>query len=174
MKNKAIFLDRDGTINIDHGYVYEWDNFEFISGVPETLKRLKEEGFLLIVLTNQSGVARGYYNEEHILKLHCNVNSFLENRYGFVIDKFYYCPHHIDGTIEKYKVDCKCRKPKIGMLEQAVDDFDIELDDSFMVGDKDSDNILPNKLKFIKVNEKDTLEHYLTSILQSNKHNNEA
>ncbi|QLB12363.1 D-alpha,beta-D-heptose 1,7-bisphosphate phosphatase [Bisgaardia hudsonensis] len=134
---KAIFLDRDGTINIDYGYVHQIDQFQFIDGCIESLKELKELGYLLILVTNQSGIARGYFSEAQFLQLTEWMDWSLADR-GVDLDGIYYCPHHING-IGEFKVDCNCRKPKTGMFEQAISDFNIDPSISFMVGDKKED-----------------------------------
>ena len=133
--NKAIFLDRDGTINVDKGYLNKIEEFEYLPGVIEGLKLLQDAGYLLIVITNQSGIARGYYTEEDFHKLNDWMIQDMMDK-GVVISKVYYCPHHPSGKIEKYRVNCECRKPKLGMYYQAVSDFDIDLVQSYVVGDK--------------------------------------
>ncbi|GJH43331.1 D-glycero-beta-D-manno-heptose 1,7-bisphosphate 7-phosphatase [Pasteurella canis] len=134
---KAIFLDRDGTLNIDHGYVHEIDQFEFIAGSIEALRQLKQMGYLLILVTNQSGIARGYFSEEQFLQLTEWMDWSLADR-GVDLDGIYYCPHHIDGKGE-YKQECDCRKPKPGMLLQAIKELDIDPIKSIMIGDKTED-----------------------------------
>lgn len=133
--NKAVFLDRDGTINIEKNYLYKIEDFEFIPGVPEAIKMLNEAGYLVIVVTNQAGIARGYYTEEDMHKLHRHIDKELE-RYGAHIDAYYYCPHHPVHGIGKYKKSCKCRKPNSGMLEAAIKEFNIDVHKSYMIGDK--------------------------------------
>ncbi|TNH02351.1 D-glycero-beta-D-manno-heptose 1,7-bisphosphate 7-phosphatase [Testudinibacter sp. TR-2022] len=134
---KAIFLDRDGTINIDHGYVYEIDRFEFIDGCIEALLELKQMGYLLVLVTNQSGIARGYFSEDQFLQLTEWFDWSLADR-GVDFDGIYYCPHLPDG-IGEYRQDCDCRKPKPGMLLQAIQELNIDPNHSFMVGDKIED-----------------------------------
>lgn len=165
MKKKAIFLDRDGTINIDKGYVYKINDFEFINKVPEALKKLKDKGYLLIVVTNQSGVARGYYKEVDIVNLHNFVNNILWKRFCVKIDKFYYCPHHENGIVNEYRIKCKCRKPNPGMILKAVKDYNIDLSLSYMIGDRDTDEIELSSLRFIKVSEKYTLIDVIDKII---------
>lgn len=135
MGKKAIFLDRDGTLNIDHGYVHKIDDFQFIEGVGKALKQLQERGYLLVVVTNQSGIARGYFSEEQFWQLTEWMDWSLDEDYGVVLDGIYYCPHHPDGKGE-YRLDCDCRKPKAGMLAQAIKDLNIDPAQSYMVGDK--------------------------------------
>ncbi len=141
--NKAIFLDRDGTINVEKDYLYKIDEFEFLPRVPEALRLLQAAGFLLIIVTNQSGMARGYYSEEDFLKLNKWMISTLEAE-GIHISRVYYCPHHPEGTIEKYRIDCNCRKPRLGMYEQAATDFDISFSESYAIGDKMRDCAICN------------------------------
>ncbi|WGE54031.1 D-glycero-beta-D-manno-heptose 1,7-bisphosphate 7-phosphatase [Actinobacillus equuli subsp. haemolyticus] len=135
MANKAIFLDRDGTINIDHGYVHQIDDFQFIEGVGKALKQLQDKGYLLVLVTNQSGIARGYFSEEQFNQLTEWMDWSLDEDYGVVLDGIYYCPHHPEGKGE-YKEDCDCRKPKAGMFTQAIADLNIDPTQSYMVGDK--------------------------------------
>lgn len=134
----AVFLDRDGTINVEKDYLYRVEDFQFISGAPEALRRLKAAGFLLIVVTNQSGVARGYFPREAVCRLHEHLQRQLL-KVSAAIDGFYVCPHHpVEGQGE-YQVDCDCRKGAPGMLLQAAGDHGIDLSRSFMIGDKLAD-----------------------------------
>ena len=128
-KNKAIFLDRDGVINTEVGYLSSPDKFDFIDGTIEALKTLKKKGFLLIVITNQAGIARGYYSEEILGNIHKKMNDILQQN-DIILDGIYYCPHHPDFT-----GSCDCRKPKPGMMFKAKDKFNIDMKNSFMVGD---------------------------------------
>ncbi len=136
--NKVIFLDRDGTINKEVNYLYKTDEFEFIDGAIEAIKTFHELGFKVIVITNQAGVARGYYEEKDVQTLHNYLDKVLQEHNTF-IDAYYYCPHHPEGTVEKYSGKCNCRKPEIGMIEQAKMDYDIDLITSIIIGDKESD-----------------------------------
>jgi D-glycero-D-manno-heptose 1,7-bisphosphate phosphatase len=137
-KHKAVFLDRDGTINEEVQYLSSVADFRFIAGVPEALCRLKEAGFLLVVVTNQSGIGRGYYDEADLASIHAHMHAELAV-YGASIDACYFCPHHPEHALGDYRRDCACRKPLPGMLEQAADDLDIDLAASFMIGDKLAD-----------------------------------
>lgn len=130
MKRKAVFFDRDGVINVDHAYVYDPKDFEFVSGIFDLLSFFKSRAYLLIVVTNQSGIARGYYSIEDFLKLTDYMQERFRAELGFCFDKVYFCPH-LSG--------CKCRKPEIGMFEEACRDFEIDLEESIMIGDKESD-----------------------------------
>ena len=133
--NKAIFLDRDGTINVEKHYLYKIEDFEFMQGVIEGLRLLQEAGYLLIIITNQSGIGRGYYTEEDFNILN---NWMLEKlkEEGVIINAVYYCPHLPDAAVDIYKIDCECRKPKLGMFLQAIKDYDIDLSQSYAIGDK--------------------------------------
>ena len=138
MGKAAVFLDRDGVINVEKDYVYTIDEFEFIENSIEALKIIQDKGYALVVVTNQSGIARGYYTEEDFLKLTEWMDWCLIDR-GVTLDGIYYCPHHPEKGIGKYKVDCNCRKPKAGLIFDAVKQLDIDLGRSVMVGDTVSD-----------------------------------
>ena len=145
MSNKAIFLDRDGTINVDKGYVYKIEDFEFLPGAIEALRLLQEAGFILIIITNQSGIARGYYTKEDFERLNRWMLTELE-RHGVHIAAVYYCPHlpaekgeNIPLELKKYRINCSCRKPKLELFEKAIRDFNIDLSQSFAIGDKPRD-----------------------------------
>lgn len=135
---KAIILDRDGTINVEKDYLHKVEDFEFEVGVVEGLKILAELGYIFVVVTNQSGIARGYYTEQDLEILNNHIGEILEKD-GIKIEKFYFCPHHPEKGVGKYKRECECRKPNPGMLEQAIREFDIDRENSFMVGDNISD-----------------------------------
>lgn len=136
--NPAVFLDRDGVINIDHGYVHQVDDFEYIDGVFEACAELKQMGYKLAVVTNQSGIARGRYTEEQFHRLTEWMDWNFADK-GVELDGIYYCPHHSDKGIGEYKIDCDCRKPKPGMLNSAAQFLEIDLSASVMVGDKRDD-----------------------------------
>lgn len=135
---KAIILDRDGTINVEKDYLHKIEDFEFEKGVIEGLKILSNLGYIFVVVTNQSGIARGYYTEDDLVVLNNHIKDILKKE-GINIEKFYYCPHHPEKGIGKYKLDCNCRKPNTGMLDEAVKEFNIDRSQSFMVGDNISD-----------------------------------
>ncbi|MDA9556231.1 D-glycero-beta-D-manno-heptose 1,7-bisphosphate 7-phosphatase [Vibrio sp.] len=138
MTKPAIFLDRDGVINVDHGYVHDEHDFEFIDGIFEACQKLKAMGYLLVVVTNQSGIAREKFTEDRFMSLTQWMDwNFVDN--GVELDGIYYCPHHPDHGNEKYKQDCDCRKPKPGMFKSAQDFLNIDMANSIMVGDKLSD-----------------------------------
>ncbi len=135
---KALFLDRDGVINVDHAYVFKPDNFEFIDGIFELCKVAKRHGYLIFVITNQAGIGRGYYTEQEFLELtDWMCQTFL--RQDVDIAKVYYCPFHPDYGIGKYKMNTPNRKPGPGMLQQAKAEFQLDLASSILVGDKETD-----------------------------------
>ncbi|WP_163938002.1 D-glycero-beta-D-manno-heptose 1,7-bisphosphate 7-phosphatase [Paraferrimonas sp. SM1919] len=135
---KAVFLDRDGVINVDHGYVGKQDDFDFIDGVFEACLKLKQMGYLLVLVTNQSGIGRGYYSEDdfHTLTEWMDWN-FVDK--GVEFDGIYYCPHHPQQALGDYQQDCECRKPKPGMLLSAQRHLKIDMANSIMIGDSISD-----------------------------------
>ena len=137
-KNKAIFLDRDGTINIEKNYLYKIADFEYLDGAIEGLRMMLSMGFLLILVTNQSGIGRGLYTELDFLKLDAWMKQDLEEK-GVVITDTFYCPHYKDSIIKKYAIDCDCRKPKLGLFKKAVEKYNIDLSQSFAIGDKKRD-----------------------------------
>ena len=134
----AVFLDRDGVLNVDCGYTHEPSKLEWIPGAPQAVRLLNEAGFLVIVVTNQSGVARGYYDEATVQRFHAHKQNELP-AHGAHIDAFYYCPHHPDGVVRELAIRCHCRKPEPGLLEQAARDWPIDRNRSFLIGDKDDD-----------------------------------
>ena len=135
MTQAAVFLDRDGTLNVEKGYLYRFEDWEWICGAVEAIRRINALGYLAIVVTNQAGIARGYYQEDDVQNLHQQVSTLLAGENAH-IDAYYYCPHHPQFGILR---DCACRKPKVGMLIQAQQDLDINLTDSWIIGDKVSD-----------------------------------
>ena len=135
LMNKAVFLDRDGTINVEKNYLFKIEDFEFLPGVIEALKLFQENGYKLIIITNQSGIARGYYTEEDFHKLNDWMIDTLK-KYGIYIDAVYYCPHHPDAINQEYRMDCQCRKPNIGLFIKAAEEFNIDLSKSIAIGDK--------------------------------------
>lgn len=138
---KIAFLDRDGIINVDSGYVYKPEMFEFVSGFPDLFIKLKSLGYIPVVVTNQSGVARGLFRIEDVKKFHDHINLELKKATGALIDYFYICPHHPDGIDPTYKRHCTCRKPNTGMIDKFEKDFPFAVDftNSLMIGDKRSD-----------------------------------
>jgi len=137
-KVPAIFLDRDGTINVDHGYVSEIDNFEFIDGVIDAMRELKRMGFALVLVTNQSGIARGMFSEDQFMQLTEWMDWSLADR-DVDLDGIYFCPHHPEAIVEELRQSCDCRKPEPGMLLTAQQELNIDMASSYMVGDKIED-----------------------------------
>ena len=136
--HKAAFLDRDGVINKDRAYVHRWENFEFVPGAVEGMRRLQEAGYMLIVVTNQSGLARGYYTEVEYQALTHHIRQELEYQ-GVKLAGVYHCPHHPNGSVPHLSIECDCRKPAPGLVVQAVRELGISLADSIMIGDKPAD-----------------------------------
>lgn len=138
MAKPAVFIDRDGVINVDHGYVHTVDDFEYVEGVFEACKKLKDMGYLLVLVTNQAGIARGMYTEDEFLTLTEWMDwNFVDN--GVEFDGIYYCPHHPTEGKGDYLQDCNCRKPKPGMFISARDFLKIDMANSVMIGDKTDD-----------------------------------
>lgn len=139
MSLKAIFLDRDGTLNVDVNYLYKIEDFAWVPEARAALAYLVQQGYTLFVITNQSGIARGYYTIAQMEQLHEHMNQELA-QVGAHIEKFYYCPHHQkEGVLPEYVKDCDCRKPKPGMLLQAMAEYDIDKAASLMIGDSKRD-----------------------------------
>ncbi|RLM24264.1 D-glycero-beta-D-manno-heptose-1,7-bisphosphate 7-phosphatase [Brenneria alni] len=134
----AVFLDRDGTINVDHGYVHEIDQFQFIEGVIDAMRELKNMGFALVVVTNQSGIAHGKFTEDQFMQLTEWMDWSLADR-GVDLDGIYFCPHHPEQGCEEYRQVCDCRKPEPGMLISAQRHLNIDMAASYMIGDKVED-----------------------------------
>lgn len=142
MSNKTLFIDRDGIVNIDHGYTYKIDSFEFMPGIFEMLSLFQSNGYQLFIVTNQSGIGRGYYTLDDFEKLTAWMLKKLDAQ-GITIKKVFYCPHRPEDQ-------CHCRKPEIGMIEQALKSFDIDLKHSWMIGDKQSDIDLAHRANITK------------------------
>jgi D-glycero-D-manno-heptose 1,7-bisphosphate phosphatase len=138
MGKPAVFLDRDGTINVEAGYIHDLANMHLMPGAAAAIKRLNDMGVPAILATNQSGPARGYYPESWVLTLNGHVASLLEAE-GARLDDMFYCPHLPDGTVPEYTMDCRCRKPETGMLEDAAAKHGLDLGVSYMIGDKATD-----------------------------------
>lgn len=137
-RHKAVFLDRDGTLNVEKEYLHRIADFEFIPGAPEAVRRLKAAGWLVVVVTNQSGVARGYFGLDQVERLHAHLQRELQ-RAGTAIDGFYVCPHHPAAGQGEFRRDCDCRKGQPGLLLRAAADWGIDLRQSYMIGDKAAD-----------------------------------
>jgi D-glycero-D-manno-heptose 1,7-bisphosphate phosphatase len=138
MGAKALILDRDGVVNIDKDYVYRIEDFEFIDGIFDLCRRAVDQGYLVIVITNQSGIGRGYYSEADFHRL----NDWMKAQFagaGVGISQVYFCPYHPVHGIGPYKVDSYDRKPNPGMILKAAQDFGLDLSNCILVGDKESD-----------------------------------
>jgi D-glycero-D-manno-heptose 1,7-bisphosphate phosphatase len=158
-KNKALFLDRDGIINEDVRYAHLPEQIRFCSGIFDLCKAARDKGYLLVVVTNQAGVAKGHFSEEQVRVLHEWMAVQFAQR-GVPVTAFYYCPYHKDGSVPQYRLDSDCRKPKPGMFLQASNDHAIDLTRSLMVGDKISDRIALPGLRCIVVKSGYTTEGY--------------
>lgn len=132
MLKKALFLDRDGVLNIDTGYLYEPKDWRFMPGIFEVLRWFKERDFLLLLVTNQSGIHRGYYTMSDFIEVSLFMQRELKRELGFGLDQIYFCPH-------TPKEECSCRKPLPGMILQGIKEFDLSASDSWLLGDKPSD-----------------------------------
>ncbi len=135
---RAVFLDRDGTINEEREYLHRVEDFAFIPGAPEAIRELRRAGFLVIVVTNQSGIGRGYYDEAALARLHAHMDNELA-LVGASVDAYYFCPHHPKHGIGDYRRECDCRKPLPGMLLTAAREWHVDLGASYLVGDKMAD-----------------------------------
>jgi D-glycero-D-manno-heptose 1,7-bisphosphate phosphatase len=138
---RAVFLDRDGTINVEVGYLSRPEDFALIDGSGPAIRRLNEAGFLVVVVSNQSGVARGYFGEEAVARVNETMVAELE-RFDARLDAIYYCPHYPEGTVEAYRRRCGCRKPEPGMVLKAREELDIDVSGSYVVGDHRGDILL--------------------------------
>ncbi len=130
----AIFLDRDGTINVEVDFLSRVSDLALIEGAATAISRLAQAGFLIVVVTNQSGVARGYFDEHTVKSINSALAHMLEQG-GARVDAWYYCPHHPEAGYPPYRTECSCRKPATGMVEQACQDLDIDIASSFVIGD---------------------------------------
>lgn len=133
-KRKAVFIDKDGTLIPDIPYNVNPDRIHLLPGVAEGLLLLKKEDYLFVVISNQSGVAHGYFLESELKRVEHKLRK-LFCEHWLTLNGFYYCPHHINGTVQPYAIDCHCRKPKPGLLLQAAEDLMIDLSASWMIGD---------------------------------------
>jgi D,D-heptose 1,7-bisphosphate phosphatase len=172
-KQKAIFLDRDGTINVYKGFLTKAEDFELIPGAAEAIKLINRSGYLVIVVSNQPVIARGDCTFEELQTIHNRMETLL-GKEGAFIDAIYYCPHHPDKGFEgehpDYKFDCNCRKPKPGLLLQAAKDWNIDLNKSYMIGDSERDVLAGNaagckQSYLIKANEPDALFSIIKKII---------
>lgn len=132
-KRPAVFLDRDGVLTIEKKIILHPSQVELCEGAAYCVRRLKDAGYIVIVITNQSGIARGLFTDEELLPLH----EKLKAETG--VDAIYYCPHHPEGSVPEYSFVCDCRKPKTGMIERACKEYDLDLKSSWIIGDRESD-----------------------------------
>lgn len=145
MPRIAVFMDRDGTITEEMGYLKEPEKLKLIPRSGEAIRLLNEKGILTIVVSNQSGVARGYFTEKTVRETHQKLKKLLAEK-GAYLDGIYYCPHHPEFGPPKYRKDCNCRKPKPGMLEKAAKKFNLDLKKCYVIGDKVDDIKLPQNV----------------------------
>lgn len=143
-KRCAVFVDRDGTVNKDTVHLYRKEEFEFLPRADEAIAELKKKGYLVTVITNQAGVAKGLYEEKDVEILHSYVDSLLKEKHSVIADGYYYCPHHPEAVVDEYRLDCPCRKPEAGLILKAVEDFkeigiEIDLGKSYAIGNRISD-----------------------------------
>ncbi|UCG88513.1 MAG: HAD family hydrolase [Gemmatimonadota bacterium] len=142
---RAVFLDRDGTVSEEVGYVNHVSRFRLLPRSAVAIRRINESDFVAVLVTNQAGVARGYFKESLVKEVHGRLEELLAEA-GAHLDAIYYCPHHPSAGEPPYRRDCECRKPKPGMVEAACRDLDIDLSRSFMVGDKHSDIVFAHSV----------------------------
>ncbi|EGQ8315349.1 D-glycero-beta-D-manno-heptose 1,7-bisphosphate 7-phosphatase [Vibrio cholerae] len=147
---KIAFLDRDGVINREVNYLYRIEDFEFTPNCIVGLKRLIESGYKIVIVTNQAGIARGYYTTRDYELLTDWYCSELEKHGVNILDVFH-CPHHPEGSVSEFSIECDCRKPNIGMLELAARKYDVDLHESLLIGDKESDLLAGKKFGLSKL-----------------------
>lgn len=138
MSRPAVFLDRDGTINEQRGYINHISRFVLLPGTAEAVRLLNEHGFLAIIVTNQSGVARGYFPIELVNEVHEHLKELLRKE-GAYVDGIFFCPHYHRGEVGEYTIECNCRKPRPGLIEKARENLDIDMAGSYLIGDRVSD-----------------------------------
>ena len=135
MKKRCVFIDRDGTINREVNYLHKIEDLEILPGVAEGIEKLNKSGFTVIILTNQSGIARGYYGIDDMNNINNEIIRRLEKNEA-KIDAIYFCPHHPNGKVSEFTKKCNCRKPEPGLYLEAANDFDIDFKNSYAIGDK--------------------------------------
>ena len=145
LKKSAIFLDRDGVINHDYGYVHKLNNFKFKKGVIKALKYINSKNYYLFIVTNQAGIAKKIFSEETFFELQKKIKVILQKKSIF-IDDIEYCPHHKEGKIKKYSINCNCRKPKIGMVKKLNSKWFINMNKSYYIGDQKTDELMAKRL----------------------------
>jgi D-glycero-D-manno-heptose 1,7-bisphosphate phosphatase len=138
MKRPAVFIDRDGTINEQMGYINHISRFVLLPGAADGIKLLNRYHFLVVVVSNQSGVAREYFPIRLVDEVHAYMKELVE-REGGHIDGIFFCPHHTNGNMREYSIECDCRKPRTGLIERACQDFDIDMESSYVIGDRCTD-----------------------------------
>jgi D-glycero-D-manno-heptose 1,7-bisphosphate phosphatase len=143
--SRAIFMDRDGTVNEEVGYVNHLSRFRLLPRVIEAIRLINQNNFKAILVTNQAGVARGYFLEDTVREVHTKLQMLLSQG-GAKLDRIYYCPHHPQVGPDKYRIDCNCRKPKTGMLEKAAAEFQIDLSQSYIIGDRYTEILMGHKI----------------------------
>ncbi|WP_456440986.1 D-glycero-alpha-D-manno-heptose-1,7-bisphosphate 7-phosphatase [Caldithrix abyssi] len=136
--DKTVFLDRDGTIIEEMGYINHFSRIRPLPEAVEAIKLFKKAGFKVVVVTNQAGVARGYFSEEELVQMNKHMLQEFEKK-GAKIDALFYCPHHPEGKVEKYRLKCNCRKPNTGMIDKAVEELGVSLKEAWVIGDRASD-----------------------------------
>ena len=146
MKKKAVFLDRDGNINKDVGYPNSFDLIEIYPYSYEAVRKINQAGLLAVIITNQSGIGRGFIEEKNLREIHRKMSLAFAHQNAF-IDGVYYCPHFVTSKIPEYNQICNCRKPDIGMAEMAVRDLQIDISQSYMIGDKVEDILFGLNIK---------------------------
>ena len=137
--NKALFLDRDGIINVDYGYTYKASEFEPVDSVVDLIYKAKNKNYLVICITNQSGIQKGYFTQKDFYEFMDVINSYLYKKIGYTLTKTYFCPHDDLINLKNNNKVCNCRKPKNGLFEKAIEEYCIDVDQSIMIGDKLTD-----------------------------------
>ncbi|MBW2047085.1 MAG: HAD family hydrolase [Deltaproteobacteria bacterium] len=138
MKRPAVFIDRDGTINEQMGYINHISRFVLLPGSAEAIRLFNENGYLVVVVSNQSGVGRGYFPLELVNEVHDRMKTLLAGE-GARVDGIFFCPHYPGGKLPEYSVSCECRKPGTGLIKMACESFDIDLENSYVIGDRSTD-----------------------------------
>lgn len=144
MKRPAVFIDRDGTINEQMGYINHLSRFILLPGTAEALRLLNRQLYLTIIVSNQSGVARGYFPIDLVEQIHDHMRSLLEKE-GAHIDGIFFCPHYPKGNVPEYSMVCDCRKPGTGLIQEACKSFDIDMENSYLIGDRCMDMELAHR-----------------------------
>lgn len=138
MKRPAVFMDRDGTVNEQMGYINHIDRFVLLPGSAKAIRLLNRYGYLAIIVSNQSGVARGYFPMDLVIEVHDHMGRLMTQE-GAILDGIFFCPHYPGGKVPEYSMACECRKPRTGLIEQACREFSIDMPKSYVVGDRCTD-----------------------------------